>query len=160
LAALPGLDLDGYRKRLLHRYANPALQHQTRQIAMDGSQKLPQRLLGTVRDRLRVGAPIDRLALAVAGWIHYLGGVDELGQRHEVSDPLAAALAQQRALAQQAAAGIVDAMAAERQRVETFCAFTPVFGDLSSEPRFVHAVAGHTLALRERGVLATVKAAT
>ena len=87
-------------------------------------------------------------------------GTDELGQRHEVSDPLAAALAHQRALAQQAAAGIVDATAAERQRVETFCAFKPVFGDLDNEPRFVHTVAGHTLALRERGVLATVKAAT
>src|SRR5258706_15206565 len=47
LPALPGLDLDEYRARLLERFANPALQHKTAQIAMDGSQKLPQRLLGT-----------------------------------------------------------------------------------------------------------------
>jgi fructuronate reductase len=49
LPALPGLDLAQYQARLLQRYQNPALKHQTRQIAMDGSQKLPQRLLDTVR---------------------------------------------------------------------------------------------------------------
>ena len=35
---------------------------------MDGSQKLPQRLLGTIRDRLAAGRPFDRLALGVAAW--------------------------------------------------------------------------------------------
>jgi len=48
------------------RFANPALKHRTWQIAMDGSQKLPQRLLGTIRDRLAAGGSIDRLALGVA----------------------------------------------------------------------------------------------
>ena len=68
-----------YRARLLQRFANPALAHRTAQIAMDGSQKLPQRLLGTVRDRLAAGA--DRAAGAgVAAWIHYLRGLDEAGR--------------------------------------------------------------------------------
>jgi fructuronate reductase len=31
------------------RYSNPALRHRTWQIAMDGSQKLPQRMLDSVR---------------------------------------------------------------------------------------------------------------
>ena len=54
-------DLAAYQASLLARFANPALAHRTSQIAMDGSQKVPQRLLGPIRDRLRAGAPIDRL---------------------------------------------------------------------------------------------------
>ena len=52
----PGADLAGYKRSLLERFANPALKHRTWQIAMDGSQKLPQRLLGTIRDRLAARA--------------------------------------------------------------------------------------------------------
>ena len=135
LPALPGLDLDEYRMRLLQRFANPALQHKTAQIAMDGSQKLPQRLLGTVRDRLRAGLPIERLALAVAAWIHYQRGVDETGARYEIQDPLAAELA----------------------RTDPLTSFTPVFGELGDDERFVCTVARWTTSLRECGVLATLE---
>ena len=89
LTVPPGADLAGYKASLLDRFANPALKHRTWQIAMDGSQKLPQRLLGTVRERLAAGAPIDRLALAVAAWMRYAAGVDEGGKPIDVRDPLA-----------------------------------------------------------------------
>jgi fructuronate reductase len=85
----PGADLTRYKAALLERFANPALKHRTWQIAMDGSQKLPQRLLGTIRDRLATGQPFDRLALGVAAWMRYVGGVDEQGQPIDVRDPLA-----------------------------------------------------------------------
>jgi fructuronate reductase len=58
----PGADLESYKNALIERFKNPALKHHTWQIAMDGSQKLPQRLLGTVRDRLRSSASIGRLS--------------------------------------------------------------------------------------------------
>ena len=148
LPALVGLDLNDYRARLLLRFANPALQHQTAQIAMDGSQKLPQRLLGTIRDRLAANASITQLALAVAAWIHYLRGVDELGAPYAIHDPLAAALAEQLARA--------DAAGSVRDGIALFTAFTPVFANLGNEPRFVDAVAHHALALKQRGVLATL----
>ena len=64
------------------------------QIAMDGSQKLPQRLLGTVRDRLAGGGSIRHLTLAVAGWMRYASGVDEHGARIDVADPMAARYAE------------------------------------------------------------------
>ncbi|MDM0006567.1 mannitol dehydrogenase family protein [Variovorax sp. J22G73] len=150
LPAMESLDLDAYRARLLQRFSNPALQHQTKQIAMDGSQKLPQRLLGTVRDRLAAGRPIDRLALAVAGWIHYLRGVDETDATHEVQDPLASALAQR--LAQ---AGAASSM---QDRVAFFTGFAPVFGELGSEPRFVVAVARALGVLEAHGVLGALAA--
>ncbi len=88
-----GTDLAGYSASLLERFANPALRHRTWQIAMDGSQKLPQRLLGTMQDRLRQGLPIDTHALAVAGWMRYVTASDENGQAIDVRDPLAAELA-------------------------------------------------------------------
>ncbi len=146
--ALRGVDLDDYRARLLLRFTNPALQHRTQQIAMDGSQKITQRLLGTVRDRLAVHAGVDRLGLAVAAWLHYLRGVDEAGARYAVEDPLAADLA---ALRERA-----DATGSVHDGVAVTLGFGPVFGDLGREPRFVSAVARHALSLRQRGVLATL----
>src|SRR5688572_28080996 len=86
---MPRAELENYRDDLLARFANPALKHRTWQIAFDGSQKLPQRLLGTIRDRLKLGAPIPRLALGVAAWMRYVAGTDESGQPIDVRDPLA-----------------------------------------------------------------------
>ena len=88
----PGTDLQGYAADLLTRFANPAIRHRTWQIAMDGSQKLPQRLLSTMRERLAQGLPFPRLALAVAAWVRYVGGIDEAGRTIDVRDPLAATL--------------------------------------------------------------------
>jgi len=86
-------DVAAYQDALVERFANPALPHRTQQIAMDGSQKLPQRLLGTVRDNLAAGRKIDLLALAVAGWMRYAAGIDETGGEIKVSDPMAPELA-------------------------------------------------------------------
>lgn len=88
----PGADLSSYKRALIERFQNPALRHRTWQIAMDGSQKLPQRLLGTIRDRLRDDAPIRRLSLGVAAWMRYVTGIDENGAAIDVRDPLAAIL--------------------------------------------------------------------
>ncbi|MEO8740264.1 MAG: mannitol dehydrogenase family protein [Casimicrobiaceae bacterium] len=85
-----GVDVAAYQSALVERFANPTLPHRTQQIAMDGSQKIPQRWLATVRENLVAGRPIDRLALAVAAWMRYASGVDEAGRTVRVSDPLAA----------------------------------------------------------------------
>jgi fructuronate reductase len=87
-----GVDLNAYAAQLLTRFADPSIRHRTWQIAMDGSQKLPQRLLSTIRERLAQDLPIRRLALAVAGWIRYVGGIDEAGKPIDVRDPIAARL--------------------------------------------------------------------
>ncbi len=46
-----------------------AIAHKLAQIAWDGSQKLPFRLLGTIADALAAGRPVDRLAIPVAAWM-------------------------------------------------------------------------------------------
>jgi len=85
----PRVDLGAYAEALFQRYANPAIRHRTWQIAMDGSQKLPQRILGTIADARAAGRETPGLAVAVAAWMRYVGGVDEKGAAIDVRDPLA-----------------------------------------------------------------------
>jgi fructuronate reductase len=92
VTAPQGVDLSGYADRLIDRYANPGIRHRTWQIAMDGSQKLPQRILGTLAENLAAGRPSPGLTTAVAAWMRYVGGVDEHGAPIDVRDPLAAQL--------------------------------------------------------------------
>lgn len=89
----PGEDLAAYADALAARYANPAIRHRTWQIAMDGSQKLPQRILGTIAESRAAGRTVPGLTLAVAAWMRYVSGRDEQGQPIEVKDPLALRLA-------------------------------------------------------------------
>ena len=84
-----GEDLPAYCAALMSRYCNPAIQHRTWQIAMDGSQKLPQRILGTLRDNLASGRMPRGLCLVIASWIRYVAGTDEAGQPIDVRDPMA-----------------------------------------------------------------------
>jgi fructuronate reductase len=60
---------------------------------MDGSQKLPQRLLGTVRDLLKTGAPVEPLLPGIAAWLLHLCGRRDDGTTYPINDPLASAIA-------------------------------------------------------------------
>ncbi|MFI0842746.1 mannitol dehydrogenase family protein [Mesorhizobium sp. IMUNJ 23232] len=64
-----GLDTDAYTAALAERFSSPALRHRTAQIAMDGSQKLPQRIIASARLRLREGQSVTHLMLVAAAWI-------------------------------------------------------------------------------------------
>jgi fructuronate reductase len=82
-----------YREALLARFRNDALDHQLRQIAMDGSQKIPQRWLDGVWINLERGRPVRATAHAVAAWMRYVRGSDGRGRQWQVDDPLASTLA-------------------------------------------------------------------
>ena len=114
LATPEGEDLGAYAAALLARYQNPGIRHRTWQIAMDGSQKLPQRILGTLADNAAAPRPSPGLTLAVAAWMLYVGGRDASGRAIDVRDPLAGRL---RALSDGAAdpAGKVAALLAVRE---------------------------------------------
>lgn len=142
-------DLEDYKDELIRRFENTSLNHATRQIAMDGSQKLPQRLLGTVRDRLAAGHPIDCLALAVAAWMRYVGGKDESGNEPAVVDPLA----EQFAAVRQRYAGDPRSLA------QALLAIRPIFGDeLPKNQKFCLRVGEALMRLFSDGVEATVEA--
>lgn len=83
-----GVSLQKYADALFMRFKNPAIRHLTWQIAMDGSQKLPQRILTQIGEGLRAGRDMSGLTLAVAAWMRYVGGVDESGSAIDVRDPL------------------------------------------------------------------------
>ncbi len=86
--AIQDVDLDRYKDQLIARYQNTALQHRTWQIAMDGSQKLPQRLLRTLDYALAHQLATPCIYLTIAAWMTYVSGVDEQGQNIDVQDPL------------------------------------------------------------------------
>ena len=137
-----------YRDALLERFSNPALKHRTWQIAMDGSQKLPQRLLGTIRDRLKKGLPVNRAALGVAAWMRYVTGIDENGRPIDVRDPLAERLRAIGDTAQRNPARLVEGMLLVRE----------VFGeDLPQSAPFRRCLVQHLTSLYEVGAIRTVQ---
>jgi fructuronate reductase len=117
------LDLAAYRIQLFARFRNSALQHRLRQIAMDGSQKLPQRLLAPLAARRARRQPVAKLGLAVAAWMHWQRGIDDRAEPFVVDDPLAAQTARR-------VASCMDAAA----RVQALLGLTAVFGaDISDD---------------------------
>lgn len=91
LKPVEGLDVTAYADAVLDRFRNPAIRHLLSQIAWDGSQKLPYRLLDTIGEGLAAGRPIERLAVPIAAWIAFLRRKAEAGET--ITDPLADRLA-------------------------------------------------------------------
>lgn len=141
-----GVDLKQYADRLIERYSNPALRHRTWQIAMDGSQKLPQRMLDSVRWHLAHQSRFDLLALGVAGWMRYVSGVDDQGNPIEICDP-------QLAVIQEA----VNRSEEGPARVQALLGIEAIFGKaLPDDSEFVSAVTQAYQMLLEKGAKATV----
>jgi fructuronate reductase len=84
----PGQDLSRYASELMARFANPALNHRLIQIAMDGSQKIPQRWLETLGENQRAGRSCTAIMAGIDAWICHLQGsnVEKYGP---VIDPMA-----------------------------------------------------------------------
>ncbi len=87
IKAAPGQDLDGYAAALLTRFSNTAIDHRLAQIAMDGSQKIPQRWLETLAYHQRLGSHCPAILAALSAWMNYVRG-----DRFAVSDPMAGQL--------------------------------------------------------------------
>jgi fructuronate reductase len=83
------VDISAYAASVLERFSNTGIGHRTLQVAMDGSQKLPQRLLASIVERRAAGAEPAGLAMGLAAWIRFCGGVADDGAALELDDPLA-----------------------------------------------------------------------
>lgn len=113
LHAPKGVNPAEYVESLKQRFRNPALKHRTAQIASDGSQKLPQRLLAPLRDRQAKGLASPMIATAIAAWMHFAvktahtpGAV--------LSDPLSAEILAKAGASTQAAAIVDDLLSLEK----------------------------------------------
>lgn len=88
IAVAADQDLPGYAAALLARFENPALNHALLQIAMDGSQKIPQRWLAGLAQRQRQGLASPAIMAGLISWLRHVRG-----DMRPVDDPLADQLA-------------------------------------------------------------------
>ena len=89
-----GLNPQAYTAELERRFDNPALKHRTAQIANDGSQKLPQRIIAVALARLAAGGSVRHLMLAPAAWLAAAQARGQALPAAHFTDPLDAALAE------------------------------------------------------------------
>ena len=141
-----GFDAHAYIDAILARFRNPDIRHLLSQIAWDGSQKLPVRILGTIVDALAAGRAIDHLCLPVAAWMQF---VRRQAQRSAaLVDPLDDVLSE-----------IGRAATGESGRdVAAFLALTAVFAPMSGDERFVIALRGAYAAFGEASTGAVSRA--
>lgn len=142
-------DFAQYAEKLIERFTNPGLKHRTWQIAMDGSQKVPQRWLNAARTLLAEEKSFATIALGIGGWMHYVSGIDEQGREIDVRDPMAEQL---QAIARQY-------KNEPEQLVKAFLALDTVFDPtLATNDRFVAAVTEVWLTIRKQGAKQAVAA--
>lgn len=150
LKPLPGFDYDGYADALIERFSNPAIDHRCLQIAMDGSQKLPQRIFAPAADRLAAGRDIGTFALATAAWLRFLEGRTDTGQPLDLNDPLADALRQTVAASTGTAADLVERIG----RLQGLGG-----REIFESADWTAAVAGALTLLRAKGVIGAIREA-
>ena len=142
-----GFDLIKYTDELFKRYSNSAIVHSTHQIAMDGSQKLPQRILGTVQENLQDNRSVALLCEAIAAWIRFTGGADESGREIDVLDPLASEFVE----CHRKSKDVMDL-------VDRYLSLNQVFSDfLKRNAVFKSHLENAILRQRERGTLESLK---
>jgi len=147
LGHVPEIDVAAYRKILLHRFGNEALGHRLQQIAMDGSQKIPQRFVGPALDLIEVGRAPSAVALAIAAWIRFQSGRSDTGKPLEIDDPLASTTAR-----------LVSENLTSGEQTSAMLALDSIFPQrLAADTGFVTLVANHLEDLRRLGARATVE---
>ncbi|WP_316858455.1 fructuronate reductase [uncultured Cohaesibacter sp.] len=147
---VPGdVDLDAYADALINRFSNSQLKHKTAQIASDGSQKLPQRMLASIAWHIEHDSDWSLLALGVAGWLRFMTGSDEQGEPTPINDPMADQIAQKALALPNWEAYINGVLEME--------AIFPA--KLSQNPEFVTKIKAAYTTLVQTGAKATVAAA-
>jgi len=128
LPEVPGIDISQYKRKLIDRFANPAIRDTTQRVNTDAPINI---LVDPIRDRLASGEPIDLLALGLAAWFRRLSGFDDAGQPIKLVHPLADTLTAR------AREGGTDPAA--------LLSIEPLFGELGSDDR-LKSVVGEWLA--------------
>jgi fructuronate reductase len=132
----PAFDLHGYASQIIERFRNPAIGHKLSQIAWDGSQKLPYRLLDTVREALGAGRTVERLAIPIAAWMLFVERQARSGV--ELVDPMA---------------GQLSEIGRRGNLVPDLLGLRQIFPKtLAGHPEFASAVASAVAALRGNGL--------
>ena len=142
LPPLPGIQLDSYKQTLIERFGNPKVRDQLSRLCLNGSDKLPKFILGSLRDKLAQGGSVTYLSFAIALWFRYLNGTNEQGHPLPIDDPMALPLTEKALIGKDDPTPLLT--------IDT------IFGDLSNSPAFVTAVTHHLQALYALGTRETL----
>ncbi|MEO1070538.1 MAG: mannitol dehydrogenase family protein, partial [Cyanobacteria bacterium J06638_6] len=142
LPPLPGIQLDSYKQTLIERFANPKVRDQLSRLCLNGSDKIPKFMLGSLRNKLSQGESITYLSFAIALWFRYLIGTDEQGQPLPIDDPMAPLLTEKALLGKDDPTPLLS--------------IGQIFGSLSDSPTFVTTVTHHLELLYALGTQATL----
>ena len=146
LEPIDGVDFCAYSQQLISRFGNPANGHRCVQVAMDGSQKIPQRWIAVAAEGLANGKEINAITLATAGWIRYVYGTNEHDEKIAIQDPLSSEFSNIAEKHSYDALSFADAVL----RIDS------VFGTLGRNPAFAAPVKRWVSQLFREGAQATV----
>lgn len=147
VAAPDTVAVENYEQQLMLRFANPGLRHRLTQIAMDGSQKLPLRLIATVRDALAAGLDPKLSVLGIAAWMRYVtAGQNDAGQPLAIDDPLATRIVE-----------LVGAVTDPAAIAERLLGIAEMFGDLADDATLRGKLADALREITRAGALAALR---
>ncbi len=133
LPKVVGMEVAPYIDQSMARIRNGAIRHRCHQIGTDGSQKIVQRLIDPLRERLAAGRPAGLLALSVASWIAYgLSGARRFGARWTPSDPYA-----------ETVIAIGEKSSDWPELAKAVLAIAPIFGTDMARPQLIEPIARH-----------------
>jgi mannitol 2-dehydrogenase len=147
LPPVPGVDLAVYKRKLIERFANPAIRDQLSRIGIYGSSGMPKFVLPSIQDNLARSGTFGCLSFTVACWFRYLNGLNEAGAEITMKDPMAPRL---RAIAKAAGKDPTPLLAVREIFSE----------ELANAEPFVNEVRKTLASFYDRGARATLKAAT
>jgi mannitol 2-dehydrogenase len=89
LPDVPGIELEDYKRTLIARFGNPAIEDQLSRIGMEGSARMPKFVLPSIVEQLERGGPIRILSFVVACWFRCLSEKSDDGEEIPIVDPMA-----------------------------------------------------------------------
>jgi mannitol 2-dehydrogenase len=144
LLAVPGVDLEDYKRTLLQRFSSAAVGDTVARLCAESSALIPKYVLPVIRESLATGGEVHRAAAVVASWARFAEGLDDHGRPIVLVDRRA------------------DRVRANASRLRddplAFIADRSIFGDLVDEEGFVTPYRRALTSLCERGSRATLAA--
>ncbi|MEZ9313372.1 mannitol dehydrogenase family protein [Vibrio sp. 10N.286.49.F3] len=138
------VNLETYANLLIQRFSNTNIKHKTGQIAMDGSQKLPQRSIDPFMTLQRRGIESVCLPIAIAGWMHYT--LSQATNGDTIFDPLEAIYKE---------IALSDAPSVEK--ANALLSIEKIFGSHKSEnPEFHKKVIEAFMSIESKGINAVI----
>lgn len=139
LEPVPGIDVEQYKDTLIERFSNPEIADTLLRICNGGSEKFPKFFFDALKNIMDNGQSVPSYsAMAMAGWIKFLQGVDEKGQDIPIEDPIAEQLK--------------NAVRGQDNAVQNIFALNDSYQEMQAYPQFIAEVQKHLEAINTDSV--------